>query len=353
MTRRAFVYVSHAGEGTVGVYAMDTARGRLTPVERVEAGDTVMPVVAHPDGQHLYAIVRSEPHRVVTFAVDRENGKLTRAGEAPLPDSMAYAATDRSGRWLLTASYGGNRAAISPIGASGVIETAAAHVVATGQHAHCIVPDRSNALALVPCLGTDEVRVFKLDATSGALAPASSVAFPKGTGPRHAAVGPDNRFAYVLGELTGTVTQLAIAPAAGTLTILASVRSVPDEACLIPGKPRGGAPHPEAARMIWCADIAITPNGRHLYTTERTGSRLAHFDIDAATGTPRFVATLPTAAQPRGIRIDASGRWLVASGERSDHIRVYGIDPETGALLEAARYACGRGANWVEIVDAG
>ena len=352
MAGRAFVYVSCAEDGSIAVYALDTSRGILTPVERVAAGKNVMPVVANPDGRHLYAIVRSEPYRVVTFAIDRASGRLTKAGEALLPDSMAYASTDRSGRWLLTASYGGSRAAASPIAASGVVEGEAAHMVPTGQHAHCIVTDRRNATAIVPCLGTDEVRVFKLDAVSGALSPSSSVAFPKGTGPRHAAVSPDNRFAYVLGELTGTVTQLAIDSAAARLMPVASVGSVPAEAGLIPGKTRGGAPHADAARLIWCADIALTPDGRHLYTTERTGSRLAHFNIDVASGTPRFIATLPTATQPRGIRIDASGRWLVACGERSDHIRVYGIDAMTGTLLEAARYACGKGANWVEIVDA-
>jgi 6-phosphogluconolactonase len=286
MAGRAFVYVSCAEDGTIAVYALDTARGILKPVERVEAGKNVMPVVAHPDGRHLYAIVRLEPFRVVSFAIDRTSGQLTRAGEALLPDSMAYASTDRSGRWLLTASYGGSRAAVSPIAASGVVEGEAAQVVATGQHAHCIVTDRSNALAFVPCLGGDELRVFKLDPASGALVPSSSVAFPKGTGPRHAAVSPDNGFAYVLGELTGTVTQLAIDPAGGALKPVDIVASVPEEAKLIPGKPRGGTPHPDVARMIWCADIAITPDGRHIYTTERTGSRLAHFDIDAASGTP-------------------------------------------------------------------
>lgn len=349
---RAFVYVSHAEDGTVGVYRMDTARGILTPIERVDAGKNVMPVIAHPDGRHVYAVVRWEPYRVVSFAIDQANGKLLRVGEALLPDSMAYASVDRSGRWLLTASYGGSRAAMTPIGASGVIEAGAACVVAAGQHAHCIIPDRSNTLVLVPCLGSDELRVFKLDSAIGALNPGSTVAFPPGTGPRHAVVGADNRYAYVLGELTGTVTQLAIDPVGAALKPLASIASVPAEAALIPGKPRGGALHPDAARMMWCADIALTPDGRHLYTTERTGSRLAHFDIDAESGTPRFIATLPTATQPRGIRIDASGRWLVASGERSDHIRVYGIDAMTGALQEAARYACGKGANWVEIVAA-
>ena len=58
-----------------------------------------------------------------------------------------------------------------------------------------------------------------------------------------------------------------------------------------------------------------------------------------------------TILQPRGIRIDSSGVFLVASGEKSEHIGLSRIDAATGALIEIGRYACGRGANWVEIVD--
>ncbi len=352
MSATSFVYVSNAEDGTVGVYRLNSATGILRAIETVDAGKNVMPVVAHPDGRHLYAIVRSEPFRVVTFAIDRAAGRLKRVAEAPLPDSMAYAATDRAGRNLLAASYGGSKAAISAIAASGSVDASAAQVVATGQNAHCIVTDRTDALALVPCLGGDEIRVFRLDAAAGRLTPSSSVPLPDGTGPRHAAIAPDNRFAYVLGELTGTLTQFAIDTASASLRPVASIFTVPEEAGLIPGKPRGGTPHPDLARMIWCADIAITPDGRNIYTTERTQSRIAHIAVDPATGRMRFLTTSPTATQPRGIRIDPTGRWLIASGERSNHLRVHRIDSKTGALLEEGRYACGKGANWVEIVAA-
>jgi 6-phosphogluconolactonase len=58
-----------------------------------------------------------------------------------------------------------------------------------------------------------------------------------------------------------------------------------------------------------------------------------------------------TEAQPRGIRIDPSGQYLVASGEKSGRLSVYKIDQSTGKLGERDRYPVGNGANWVEIVD--
>jgi antitoxin PrlF len=42
-------------------------------------------------------------------AIDAKTGKLTHLGNAALPDSMAYVATDRSGRYLLSGPMAGTR----------------------------------------------------------------------------------------------------------------------------------------------------------------------------------------------------------------------------------------------------
>jgi 6-phosphogluconolactonase len=69
------------------------------------------------------------------------------------------------------------------------------------------------------------------------------------------------------------------------------------------------------------------------------------------TGKLAYIANYATEAQPRGIRIDPNGQYLVASGEKSDRLSVYKIDQTTGKLGEPNRYPAGNGANWVEIVD--
>jgi 6-phosphogluconolactonase len=311
--------------------------------------------VAARDGRHLYAVLRAEPYRVVTFAIDATTGALRPVASAQLPDSMAYATLDGSGRWLLSASYGGSKLAVSGIETGGLLTAAAHQVVPTGRNAHAVVAERSNRYVYASNLGSDQVMQLAFDGATGTLQPLdpAHVAAQAGDGPRHLVVHPGNGWLYVLCELTGMVLQLAIDAGAGRLRPLARVASVPAEAGLVPGRPRGGPLLPDADRLIWCADIAITPDGRHLYTTERTTSRISQLSLDPATGTPRLVTTVPTAPQPRGIRIDSSGAYLVASGERADEVRLYRIDATTGALTDIGRYGCGRGANWVEIVDAG
>ncbi len=55
----------------------------------------------------------------------------------------------------------------------------------TGQNPHAIVCSPDNRHALVPCLGSDYVAVYRFDEASGALEPAGTAAAPLGTGPRH------------------------------------------------------------------------------------------------------------------------------------------------------------------------
>jgi 6-phosphogluconolactonase len=359
---KTFVYVSSAQDGIIDVYSMDTSTGALTSIGKVEAAKLVMPMAVSPDKKHLYAVIRSQPVRVLTYAIDPTSGALTQKASAPLPDNMPYVSTDRSGRYLFTASYGGDKIAVSPIGENGLVEAEAIQVIPTGRNAHSILPDRSNKFVYAATLGANQVLQFTFDSKTGKLTANEPAAISPqaGHGPRHLAFSPDNKFLYVLNELSGHVTQYAIDAGKGTLTLVDSISSVPAEAGLVWGAPQapvGAAPAlasvapKDEKPKVWAADIQITPNGKFLYSTERTTNKIALFTVAPGTGKLAYVANYATEAQPRGIRIDPAGQYLVASGEKSDRLSVYKIDQGTGKLSEPNRYPVGNGANWVEIVD--
>jgi 6-phosphogluconolactonase len=360
---KTFVYVSNAQDGNIDAYIMDTGTGALTPIGKAEAAKLVMPMTVSPSKKHLYAVIRSQPTRVLTYAIDPATGVLTQKASAPLPDSMPYVSTDHTGRYLFTASYGGDKLAVSPIGENGLAEAEASQVIATGRNAHAILPDRSNKFVYATTLGANQVLQFVFDAKTGKLTAnePAAVSPAAGHGPRHMAFSPDNKNLYVLNELSGHVTQYAVDAGKGTLSLVESISSVPAEAGLVwgaPQAPAGTAPAPGAAvapkddkPKVWAADIQITPNGKFLYSTERTSNKIALFTVAAETGKLAYVANFATEAQPRGIKIDPSGQYLVASGEKSDRLSVYKIDQGTGKLGEPSRYPVGNGANWVEIVD--
>ena len=73
--------------------------------------------------------------------------------------------------------------------------------------------------------------------------------------------------------------------------------------------------------------------------------------MDPATGKLTYLSSTPTEPQPRGFAIDPKGRTMIVSGEKSETISVYAIDPGTGALWLRQKYPTGKGSNWIEIVS--
>jgi len=81
------------------------------------------------------------------------------------------------------------------------------------------------------------------------------------------------------------------------------------------------------------AEIAVHPNGRFLYVSNRGHDSLACFAIDEATGKLSFQGVEPTHCQtPRHFALAPGGRRLFAAGQSSSTVTAFTLDPETGKL---------------------
>ncbi|WP_251978710.1 lactonase family protein [Salinicola avicenniae] len=347
----AIVYVTNAGDGTIGSYRLDRQAQTLTPLATTAAADNVMPLAVSPDRRYLYAAIRSEPLRVLSYRIEAD-GALTPLGSGALEGSMAYIATDRSGRYLLAASYGGNLVSISPIGEDGVAGDAT-QTRESGSRAHAILATPDNRHVFATHLGDDCLGQYRLE--DGALVPndPATVATEPGTGPRHFVFSPCGRFVYVLGEFSATVTTYALDADRGTLTQIGVCDALPEGSNLAPGMPRESIPDGDDTPRIWAADLHITPDGRYLYLSERTSSTLSTLRADPESGALQFVGNQPTVKQPRGFEVDPLGQYLIAAGELSDHLSCYRIDSASGVLTHLQDVPAGTKANWIEIVPLG
>lgn len=336
-----FVYVGNAESNEIHVLRLDRRNGDLAVVERVpipgiEKPGTSTPIAISPDRRFLYVGTRGEPKVAAGFAIDPASGRLRHVASGPLADSMAYIATDRTGRFLLGASYPGNKVTVNPIGPPGVVQPP--HQVLPGYpNAHSILADAGNRHVLVPTLGNDRVNRFTFDAARGMLAPGTppAVEVKAKAGPRHFRFHPGGKLVYVLGELDGAVYVFDYDAATGKL---AEKQAVSALAPGFEGKPSA-------------ADLHITPDGRFLYASVRASSTLAGFRIDGTTGRLTPIGSVPTEKQPRGFAIDPSGRYLLAVGQLSHGLSSYAIDPAGGALAKLGEYPVGKNPNWVEIID--
>jgi 6-phosphogluconolactonase len=338
----SYVYVSNADSKDITVLSLNAANGDLAIIETatVATGGPAtpgsMPLAISPNKKFLYAALRFEPYTVVSFAIDAKTGKLQQLGTAPLPDSMAYIATDRTGKHLLSASYGGHKLSVSPIGAQGTVMPNAT-VIPTGKNAHAVLTDPSNKYLFATNLGSDAILQRKFNAATGAVsdnAPAAVITKP-GSGPRHFVFHPNGKFFYLLNELDASLNAYTYNAGKGTLGEIQSVSTLPAG---FSGKP-------------WAADLHITPNGRFLYGTERTSSTIAGFTVDAKSGKLTPIGNVETEKQPRGFAIDPKGRYLLAVGQQSNGMSVYTIDPGKGTLNRIKQLPVGKNPQWVEIVE--
>lgn len=352
-----FVYVSNAADGDIATFKLQPD-GTLQPRARVKAADVVGPIAVSPDKRFLYAAVRSKPHSVHVYAIDAGTGALTPLAVSPLAESFPYISLDKTGRYLLGASYHANLISINAVGADGRVAAEPLQVIPIGRNAHSIRADGSNRYVYAPALGSDQIFQFAFDANTGLLTSNTPavVQLPPGAGPRHFVTSADNRFVYVLSELLATVTTFALDAGTGLLTEIGSASGLPPDTKLVPGAPRvavgasSSAPPRNRDNDIWAADIHMTPDCRFLYVSERSSSTLGAFSVNAQSGALRYLGSVPTEAQPRGFAIAPDGRFLIACGEKSETVSVHAIDAASGALSTPKQYPGGKGANWVEIV---
>ncbi|HEX3695856.1 MAG TPA: beta-propeller fold lactonase family protein [Polyangia bacterium] len=351
-----YVYVSNAEDGNIGMYTLESD-GSLKPGEKFEAGGKpVMPMSVSPDKHFLYAAVRSKPFSAVTFGIDHKTGALKKLSSGPLAESFPYIRVDKTGRFLLGASYGANLVSVNPIGKDGHVGPPL-QVIPTARNAHSIITDNTDQWVFAPHLGSDQIFQFRFDKKTGKLAAntPATVQMKMGSGPRHIIMSPDNKFAFLLSEMVGTVTTLSLDAKSGLLSEVSVANILPADSKLVPGAPRlppvpGQTPR-DVSKDIWASDLHLTPDGKFLYAAERTTSSLTAFSVDKATGKLTWLSNTPTEKQPRGFAIDPSGKHIVVTGEKSATISTYNIDPATGALKLVQKYPTGKGSNWVEIVS--
>jgi 6-phosphogluconolactonase len=337
------VYVSNAASKEIYVLAMDRNSGDLIMIDKVPVPGTdkpspsSMPMAVTPDHRFLYAALRSDTFPVSSFAINPVTGRLTPLTTTPLQDRMAYIVTDRTGRYLLSASYPGNKLTINPIDDKGHIVEKTTHIIPNKPKAHCILVDPSNKYCYATSLGDDIIMQWKFDPATGTLSPngPGEVHTKTGAGPRHMALHPNRRFLYLITETTHTIGAYAIDPTSGTLKELQFVDALPADFKEQPA----------------AADLHVTPDGRFLYGSERKTSTLAGYRIDPEKGTLSPIGHFPTEKTPRGFNIDPRGRFLLSVGLDSNAMTVYGIDQQSGALTSIKQYSMRGQPNWIEIVD--
>jgi 6-phosphogluconolactonase len=335
MAEDMFVYFGSHGAGPhigFSVAHFDTDTGKLTKPVFLEEAVAPAYFIIRPDGRRLYTCNSFPGSSVSAYAIDPTSAKLAFLNQQPSGGGdPSYVSLGPSGRYLMVANFLGGSVAVFALRPDGSIGRRTALVQNIGAsldpndpkhaHAHSIRFDPSHRFVLVADLGLDKVLVYRLNPKTGALTPNDPpfVSVAPGSGPRHTAFDPRDRYVYAINETASSIVRFGWDSNRGVLTQFETVSTLPEG---FTGVNTG-------------AEILMHPSGKFLYATNRGNDSVAVFSVQADTGrlTPlQFIST--EGKTPRNAEFDPTGKWLLVTNQDSNNAVVYRIDQSTGRLTE-------------------
>ncbi|CAD6891106.1 unnamed protein product [Tilletia caries] len=347
-----------------------TATATATQVGSINLTDAVGPswleYVYSPSGKltKMYAVDEMDVGRVLAFDVDPSSGDLTlkqvaSTGAGP----VTVTTTGGSGQpsCLITADYTAGSVTIHALHPEdgGFVNTEPAQtfqfngsgpVLSRQDHsyAHQAILDPSGRFVYVCDLGADQIHILAVpqpgnktdnDASCAQfklLTP--SINLPPASGPRHltfhTSPSRSTTTAYLVSELSNTITTFTQNPQTGTLQQIGEPILVLPPGTTFPG-------YAEDAPNV--GEVAVSADGHFVLVSTRnapnggTEDHIAVFSRCERTGALSWVDWYPTGGKTVrhfSMSGDAGSRFVLAANQGSDSVMVFSRDPITGDLTK-------------------
>lgn len=329
----------YVGTGADGIYTLqlDEKTGALTNRQHVVKGQGMGFQEVNKDGDLIFSTYNAEGiGAVAAYAID--DGKLSEVSVQTYDGrGLCHVSIDAKEKVLFGADYGGGKVVSFPLdgGKIGKLASLMQHKGASvneqrqkGPHAHSIYAGPDNKFAYAPDLGIDQVKFYAFDGLGELTDKGGFKAIP-GSGPRHMKFGKGGSHAYVLNELTLTVTAYTRRKDLGTLTPQKTISVFP----------RGA----EMEKMS-CSEIRVSSDGKFIYTanrdlTDQGRDSLTVFSVVDDGNLKHVETTLAAVWIPRNINLSPSGDWLLVAGQNSNEVTSHRIDRKTGKLTFSGQKA--------------
>ncbi len=326
-------YTNNGSKG-IYVYKFNTATGKADWVSNTDS--VVNPSYLHiaADGKYVYAVNETggnQPGGVSAFAFDKNTGKLLFINsQLSGGDHPCYITADNKTTLVVVANYTGGNLSVFPIAEDGALLPLKQMVQHAGSslnkqrqekpHVHAVVFSPAQDYLFATDLGTDKINGYRFNSKENApLEPAKQpfTASAPGSGPRHITFHPKGKFAYVIEELSGTVS--AYRYSNGSLIFMQHISA-----------------HPKSYKgAIGSADIHLSPDGKFLYASNRGDANSITIFSVLKNGILQWKGYQPTlGVHPRNFVIDPTGSYLLVANRDTNNIVIFKRNKTTGLLQD-------------------
>lgn len=331
---RAYIgsFTSSGGHG-ITVAAVHADTGALTVRHTTSEVPDPSYLTLAPGGDVLYAVSETESGAAAALRLtDPDRPRVVDApvsvhGSAPTHVALVTG-------YLLTANYGSHAVSVLPTGPDGCLTEPVRVLEHHGHgphpdrqrepHPHAVHPDPSGRWVLAVDLGTDSVWRYGLDAAGGRPQLRGEARMRAGTGPRHLGFHPLGHRAYLVNELSSTLTQCRWDAATGDLEAEAECSTLPDG----------------VTTRNYPSEVVIAPDGRFAWVANRGHDSIAVIGLDRSGTGMELLGTVECGGRwPRDLAIDPTGRRLYAANEHSGDVSWFDIDQTSGRPLLAGALA--------------
>ncbi len=263
-TTNHFLFATVPNANEVAVYREDPNAGVLTQISGspYSVGDGANSLVLHPNGKFLYVANPGQDEDDISLFTIASNGVLTEV----FP-----------------------RTTVSPF----------------GSEPELLLMDPAGAFLYVENAGSNNISVFAIDASSGALTPVGGSPFTLGLSPLNMRLTPSGKFLFVSAASQNTGLIATFSTTSGVLQLVTTTNS-------------------EGINPI---GLAIDPAGKFLYVGNTSSDSIAIFTISSA-GALGNVSGSPihdTYNGPVAMMFDAKGQYLYIANQASNNVAVYTI----------------------------
>lgn len=322
---------SEAGDSALRAYSFDPGSGDMEYLYAMPVANASY--FTQSDAGMLYVVTESDSVQSALTALrpDSVTGAYEVLNSVPVGSAApCYVAVSPDGRFAITANYDGGTVAVFPIQPDGSLQPANEIIRFDGagpdsirqehSHPHCVVFTPDGRYMLVDDLGTDRIHQFAVNAggdTLVALRPDKDVVIAPGSGPRHIVFNRGGDMAYLINEISDSVTVLKYADG-----VLEPVQYIAADTVGARG----------------AADIHLSADGRYMYASLRLkNDGVASFSVDPQTGLLTYIGHTATLGHPRNFTLTPDGRYMLVASRDGNAVQLFSVDVESGGLTDTGR----------------